>query len=216
MQRILRIGSWSSAVHDWTLCEFKISAPQYRRNTVTVPGLDGAVDLSDALTGDVHYDMRKLTARLENSSGNRLKRDHWISVLMNALDGTVQQIWLPDDPCRFMQGRLRVSVQYSDTAHASVQITADVEPWKYRKAETVIDLTTAAGDNNCVIRMTDRKPVSPLFQVVNFSDTLKIGSHDVIEPGRYRFPDITFRHGANDLAVTGQAVIRISFREGVL
>ena len=109
--RYVKIGRWSSAVDDWTLCECKLSAPQYRRSVVTVPGRDGVLDLSDVLTGEVHYDMRKLTIRLENSSGSRENRMGWISFMVNSLDGTEQEIELPDDHDRVLRGRVRVAAQ---------------------------------------------------------------------------------------------------------
>lgn len=214
--RYLKIGDWSSAVHDWTLCAFSISEPKYRRSTVIVPGSDGAIDLSDALDGTVHYDPRKITARLENSCGTRQQRNVWISHLVNALDGTVQEIEMPDDPSRYMRGRLRVAVQYNDNAHAAVQITADVDPWKYRKAETVHEIYTEEGEHSYDIRMTDRRPVSPVFHVVNVYESLMIGTHEITEPGLYQFHDIVFRHGVNAVTISGLAAIRVKYREGVL
>lgn len=217
--RYLKIGGWSSAVQDWTLCEFEISAPQYRRSSVTVPGRDGAIDLSAALTGAVQYDQRKITARLENSSGTRRQRMHWIDHLVNALDGTEQDIEMPDNPERFMRGRVRIIPQYNDTAHASVQITADVEPWKYRRTQTSRYFETEnAGENLLTIHNAGRKTVLPEFyvRVIFPGDTLRIGAHTVNDTGKYQFPDISLQTGDNRVTVTGRAGFFVRFTEGVL
>ena len=215
--RYVRIGRWSSAVDDWTVCACTLSAPQYRRSTVTVPGRDGAIDLSDALDGAVHYDMRKLTLRLENSAGTREQRWGWISFLLNSLDGTEQDIELPDDHDRILRGRVRVSVQYNDNAHAAVQITADVDPFRYKKIETEYRLQNSTEDaKEYKLRNNGRKIVTPTFQVYNLLGTASINSHEITETGKYQFPDIRFPHGETVITLTGLIAVSIRFREGVL
>lgn len=215
--RYVKIGKWSSAVDDWTVCTCTLSAPQYRRSTVTVPGRDGAVDLSDALDGEVHYDMRKITIRLENSAGTRDQRTSWISFMLNALDGTEQDIELPDDHSRFLRGRVRVSVQYNDNAHASVQITADVDPFRYKSLLTELYLQNASGEEKTFqIRNNGRKTVIPEFYVFNRIGTAYINNHEITSNGAYQFPDITLRGGDTELKLTGQIAVKVSFREGVL
>lgn len=217
--RYLKIGNWSSAVHDWTLCKFEISAPQYRRSTVTVPGRDGEIDLSDALNGAVQYTMRKITARLENSCGTRMQREHWIYHLVNTFDGTEQEIEMPDDPSRYMRGRLRVAVKYNDNAHAAVQITADVDPWKYRREKTSHYFETESTESaELTVYNAGRKTVIPEFnvRVILPGDTLYIGTHAVTATGKYQFPDITFAHGDNAFTVAGRAGFFVGFTEGVL
>ena len=217
--RYLKIGNWSSAIHDWTLSKFEISAPQYRRSTIIVPGRDGEIDLSDALTGAVQYANRKITVRLENSCGTRLQREHWIYHLVNAFDGTEQEIEMPDDESRYMRGRLRVATQYNDNAHAAVQITADVEPWKYSRRQTSRYFETAdAGENALTVHNSGRKTVIPEFQVILIfpGDSLRIGSHEITDTGYFQFPDITFSPGDNALTVTGRASFFVRFTEGVL
>ena len=215
--RYVKIGRWSSAVDDWTVCACTLSAPQYRRSTVTVPGRDGAVDLSDSLDGAVHYDMRKITLRLENSAGTREQRWGWISFLLNSLDGTDQDIELPDDHDCILRGRVRVSVQYNDNAHAAVQITADVDPFRYKKLETERRLQNNTEDTReYKIRNNGRKIVTPTFYVYNLLGTASINSHEISTTGRYQFPDIRFLHGETVITLTGQIAVSIRFREGVL
>lgn len=215
--RYVKIGKWSSAVDDWTVCSCTLSAPQYRRSTVTVPGRDGVIDLSDALDGAVHYDTRKLTIRLENSAGTRELRESRIQFMLNALDGTEQEIELPDDHDRILRGRVRISVQYSDAAHAAVQITADVEPFRYKKSDTEYRLQNNSGNaHDFKLRNNGRKIVIPAFQVYNIMGTAAINGHEITSAGKYQYPDIRFPHGENILTMTGQIAVVIRFREGVL
>ena len=65
MRKII-FGDYDTWV-DWglTLTGWQLSAPEYKSNFVSVPGRDGDLDLSTALTdGEPRYNNRELTAKI--------------------------------------------------------------------------------------------------------------------------------------------------------
>lgn len=140
-KRGLTIGTYNTAEQLWTLTGWELSAPEYQENFLNVPGRDGVLDLSAALTnGAPTYHSRTLTVKLECSEGTRLEREAAINTMANWLDGWRLDIVLPDDPGHYITGRVSVAKEYNDNAHAAVTVTAVCDPWRYAKNETVYTL----------------------------------------------------------------------------
>ncbi|MBO5123423.1 MAG: hypothetical protein J6B99_09735 [Oscillospiraceae bacterium] len=123
----------------WTLAAWALSDAEPVTNFIDVPGrLDGPLDASTALTGDIQYSPRTLEATLESSEGTRLEREERIDYMVNKLHGQRVKIWLPDDADHYLVGRLRIKKEYNDLAHAAVKVTGTCEPWRYENDETVV------------------------------------------------------------------------------
>ena len=228
--RHITIGGRPTSADGWTLCEWKLSAPSYRRSTLTLPGTDGDLDLSDTLTGRVIYNSRTFTARLELSEGTRRSRDALISKYLNTFDGTEQQIMLPDDRSHFITGRLSISVQYSDHAHACINVSAACDPWRYCVDRCVFLLDSPNGTDDpdaepvftsAVIVNGGRAPVQPMFRADGGDVILSAGSYrfTVADGSQRTIPDIMFYPGSNTLLHCGDraaARLRVTFREAIL
>ena len=102
-RRKLVIGTYDTDLNGpWTLASWELSRAEYRSEMVTVPGRDGDLDLSTALTdGAPRYGSRTLTATLERSDGTRLEREAAINTMINWLDGWRVDIRLPDDDLHY-------------------------------------------------------------------------------------------------------------------
>jgi hypothetical protein len=150
-KRRILFDNYDTAVDGlWTLAACVLSEATSVTNYIDVPGrLDGPLDASTALTGDVQYNSRTLSARLESSEGTRLEREARIDELVNRLHGQRVKIWLPDDAEHYIIGRVSVKKEYNDLAHAAVAVSAVCEPWRYENEETVYEVT-ASGDTTSV------------------------------------------------------------------
>ena len=165
-KRGLTIGTYNTAEQLWTLAAWSFSAPEYHENFLDVPGRDGALDLSAALTnGAPTYHSRTLTVKLECSEGNRLTRAAAIHTMVNWLDGWRVDIVLPDDPDHYITGRVSVAKEYNDNAHAAVTVTAVCDPWRYAKDETVYTLTAATTENTAQMANAGRRTAVPLIVI---------------------------------------------------
>lgn len=202
----------------WTLTKWELSAAVYKQNLVEVPGRSELLDLSTSLTdGEPTYGSRTLTATFESSEGNRLAREDRISQMINALDGYRMNIILPDDADHYLVGRVSVKRLYNDEAHASVQVTATCEPWKYAKDETVVALQATAEEQTATLINRGRLGVVPLLTITEGEVLLRYGSASwALQAGTYALPDIYLLYGEHAIAFSGSAVFNFTYREAVL
>lgn len=216
--RYLQFGDYVTSVYGFTLCNWSLSPASYRAIRETIPGVDGVIDCSEWLTGHVIYDSRTLTAVLELSDGDRLYRKSVIDDMINRLDGQQMRIVLPDDPCRYLTGRVHVEQQYNDNAHAAVKVTAVCDPWKYDRDERIIRLTNDAQTQDAVIRNRGRKTVCPVFATdSSFTVLAESGDvHSADKAGAYQWDDVLFSPGRTELIFSGSGILEIRFREAIL
>lgn len=205
----------------WTLCEWALSEPEAQTNYVEVPGrAAGPLDLSAYLTGgDPRYGSRELSARFECSEGTRLEREGLISLMVNQLHGQRVDIVLPDDDTRYITGRLHVTKEYNDPAHASVSVSAVCDPWRYNKWETAISLYVIDPVQEFVLPNTGRRILVPTVKVSGYGALVHLtcGGHTwTLSSGEYRLPELSLRHGNTLLSCYGSGVITFTYREAVL
>lgn len=222
-KRKIIIGSYDTALEgQWTLTGWALGRAEAQENYVDVPGHSGQLDLSTALTdGEPYYNNREFVATLESSEGARMEREQRINDMVNKLDGWRQNIILPDDPVHYITGRVRVEKLYNDLAHASVQVSATCDPWRYNVAETVVWLRATAAEQTVALVNTGRRPAVPRITVVGGDVSLKYAAGDqlltwALSPGEYIIGDIYLKSGSTSLRYSGAGQITFTYREAVL
>lgn len=222
-KRKIIIGSYDTALDGlWTLTGWALGRAAAQENYIDVPGHSGQLDLSTALTdGEPYYGSREFVATFESSEGTRLEREQRISAMVNALDGWRQNIVLPDDPAHYIVGRVRVEKLYNDPAHASVQVTATCDPWRYNAAETVVWLRATAAEQTAPLINTGRCSVVPRITVSGGDVSLKLTTEEkqltwALSPGDYLLGDIYLKSGSTPLTYSGSGQITLAYREAVL
>ena len=218
-KRGLMIGEYNTAAEQWTLTGLTLSAAPQQTNLVDVPGRrKGPLDLSTALTdGEPVYGSRTLTATFESSEGTRLEREDRISAMINRLDGWQLNIVLPDDPYRYVTGRVSVSRLYNDLAHASVSVTATCEPWRYNAAETTVVLVATEAAQSAALLNHGRLSVVPLLEVSGGDVVLGYGPHSwALSAGVYALPDLLLQTGESVVTYRGKGTLILTYREAVL
>lgn len=219
--RKIVIGTYDTVLHGpWTLASWTLSAAEHRSQYVEVPGRDGDLDLSTALTdGAPRYGSRTLTVTLERSDGTRLDREAAISTMINWLDGWRMDIRLPDDETHYITGRVSVAKEYNDPAHAAVTVTAVCDPWRYNLHETVISLTAAADAQTARLTNSGRRSVVPTLQITgeNASVSLVCGTNSwALSAGVYQLPDLVVHQGGVPVTYSGTGTLSFTYREAVL
>ncbi len=219
-KRGMTIGSYDTVVTgQWLLTAWNFSDPVQETDFIPVPGRrKGPLDLSAVLTdGDPTYGSRTLTATFESSEGNRLERESRISVMTNWLDGWKANIKLPDDDAHYIVGRVSVKRLYNDMAHASVQVTAVCEPWRYNNEETVVVLEGTAETQTVTLPNQGRLAVVPLLTVTDGDVLLATGGSSwALSPGTYALPDLLLPQGGKTVTYSGVGTLTFTYREGVL
>ena len=123
---------------DWHLIPVTrpvIAPPQVRSKYVEIPGMDGAYDLTEWLSGRVNYQNRSGTIDFA------VENDHmpWhvlYSTILNYLHGKRMHVILEDDPEYYYDGRMTVNTWKSDKWYSTIAIGYTMDPWKYRVGST--------------------------------------------------------------------------------
>lgn len=220
-KRKIIFGTYDTAADGLlTLTGWELSAPEYQSNMVEVPGRDGSLDLSTALTdGEPRYKSRTLTATFETSEGTRLERKERLDTMVNWLDGWRMDIQLPDDDTHYITGRVSVAVAYNDPAHGAVTVTAVCDPWRYANSETVVTLTAGTEAQTASLVNSGRKSQAPTLTVSgdDASVNLVYGAYSwALGAGVYILPDLILQLGSNALTYSGTGTVEIRYREAVL
>lgn len=213
MARKIVFNTYDTAAKGWTLNSCELTAPEYVQRFVSVPWRDGAVDFSGA-NGEVSYNSRTLTARLECSEGTRTERLALVSDMVNQLNGKNVSITLPDRTGYTLTGRLSVAEEYNTPYQCAVVVTAICAPWFVKNTETTETVTATSTLQTVTIANAGRRTVVP--KIVNTAAVhLELGSDsiDLTAGTHYAF---TFPGGDNILKYKGSGTVTVSFKEAIL
>lgn len=109
-----------------------VSPPKPKIKLVEVPGSDSVIDLTETLTGQVHYQLREI--RMEFVlPGSRSRWESVFSDLLHTLHGKNHRIIFDEDPNFYYEGRVTVERLQGGRGAASIGVTAQVRPYKYQR-----------------------------------------------------------------------------------
>lgn len=114
----------------------EIGSPAPDLNLVEIPGRNGPLDFSEALTGRVNYKTRRLTFSFVMREAPRLWAWRY-SEILNALHGQRMRIVCDDDRSYYYEGRVQVDPIKSSRYLGKITVTADVDPYKYELFSSV-------------------------------------------------------------------------------
>lgn len=211
--------------YDWrlTLTAKDVTAPEPKTNYVEIDGMSGTLDLSEALTGDVLYHDRTVTASFWSSEGTFQER---VAVLRNitaALHGKKVQIIEPDDPTHYFLGRVKIKDVKQDQVHIEFTIEATCDPWRYAVEETERSVPVG-GDVDAVIHNNGVKALTPTLTVaalgpmyVTFNGiTTTLDTGEILNTGTWKIPDLRLRQGVNIVHLFGNGTVTFTYREAGL
>ena len=192
---------------------YTLSPPEPKTYTVDIPGGDGAIDLTQALTGDVAYKNRQQTFPfmvVNPDSFERVKTD-----VSNFLHGKEFDYQITMDPGYTYHGRFSVT-EYSHAVYAypglvgAFTVEVDADPYKL-KGHMTYRLNATGGK---MFRLeSGRKPVHP---VIECTQPCKVRWKDVITQvpvGTYRLNDVLFTQGFNEIYVNSWEFFNITWGE---
>ena len=220
-KRGIIFDDYDTAVHGWTLTNWTFEEPEVQTYYVEVPGrAAGHIDMSTSLTnGDPRYNSRTLSATFELSEGTRLDRIAELSTMVNKLHGQRRDIVLPDDPDRYVTGRMSVTTQYSDMAHACVVVEAVCEPWRYSKTQTSLELLATEESQSVVLYNAGRRICLPEIVVVGSDADVTLKCNGVtwtLTEGTFTLLDLRLARGNTVVTFSGRGLLKINYREASL
>lgn len=177
--------------------------PEPKTYTVDIPGGNGVIDLTEALTGDVAYKQRNQTMEFAcEDGGNWMER---LRGVYSMLHGRALDYELSFDPGYTYHGRFSVSsesyvgVWGRSVGHVVVKVAAD----PYKRKQTCSYRLNATGGRSFNF-WGGRRPVHPTIECENVCWVTWGGETIVVPAGTYVLRDVVFREGVNEIYINSQ------------
>ena len=218
---------------DWglILSSKTISPPVPKTNNVSVPLMDGTIDLTEILTEDIKYEDRNLKFTFSVVD----KRKSWaekISEIENYIHGKRMKIVCDDDPAFYYIGRVSVDDWNSDSRVGKLVVNCTVEPFKYDILSSAVDwewdifdfdqgIINETGElivdgTRTITLICRRKRMFPIF-TASAAMTVKFdGVTYNLPSGSNKIYDIFLCEGKNELMFTGNGTVSIDYIGGSL
>ena len=206
-----------ASFRDWGiyLSSIVIDDPQPKEIYVDIPNGDGALDLTEALTGEVHYESRPMeavfTIKPETYSVELVR------YLRSYLNGKQRTIRTKEEPGYYLIGRCATSIK-KDGVLAVLTVKATCQPWKYKNDVTAINTTIGASGTTTLNLTNERKRVIPTI-TASAAVTIAFNGQTIsVNAGTQRLTNIALQYGNNVLIITGAegTTVLFEYQEGAL
>lgn len=204
--------------YDWRLIltAKSVTPPEPKTNLVEIDGMSGTLDLSEALTGEITYKDRIVSATFWTDNGTRADREKLLRDIRLALHGRKIKIIDPDDPGHYFLGRVNIRSEVNIIPYAEITLEATCEPWRY----AINDVEREVEVNNTSIDMVFRndgfKTVSPIIEITGSVNITYNGLTTFLTKGSYIVSHIKLYRGVNVITVSGRGSAIFRYKEADL
>ena len=209
-----------------------VEPPEVKAEYIEVPGRNGQIDLTEALTGYTVYNNRQIVLEL----GGRKRSQDWpgfMSNFLNDLHGKSVKVIFDNDPSYYYQGRATVESDYEKGNEiARFTLTINAEPYKYSNQSTTEPwLWDPFSFVDGVIRYYNQLQVDgtaqiqvlgsemPVIPVFTTSVAMQVefgGKTYDLAAGNNQIYDIVLMNQAYTLTFTGTGTVSINYKTGRL
>lgn len=232
-------GKTFHTLDDWQLAlgnNNYIGEPKMETTYIQIPGRNGLIDASEAITGRRVFKKRPLAFEL-GGKNPRLNWDGIISKMRNEIHGRVCRITLDNDRAYYWRGRVFLedfdrfrelgtfTLSVPNAEPYKYSLTTSAEPWLWDPFNfetgiiTYIGAVTISGTETITIP-AGYMPTSPEIVVSDLSGTLALdysGQTYTLTTGTNKIPSILVGGDADvDLTFNGNAKVQIVYRSGSL
>ena len=206
-------GEYAQADFELQPTDVQINYPEIKTYLIDIPGRNGALDLTEALTdGEVTFENRTIVMNFYCfAEDNDLPQRE--AECRNALHGRKMKIFFDSDPGYYYFGRLSVDWM-SESNIDIVSITADCDPYKYKLAPTVQEFDVS-GTYSAVLS-NGRMPACPTVTTDSEMEVTFNESTFVFAEGTHTAPQLLLIQGNNQLTIKGNGHIKFEYQEGDL
>lgn len=190
----------------------EIETPNAKITKVSIPGRNGDLDMSEALTGYVMYDNRTITVQLGIIGANQYVKTNQI---LMAYVGNIVKLEF-SHISGYFKGRCTVkSIEQENDAHTTMVLVFDCEPFRY-ETEKTIKKATLNGQATTIGCPNLQMPVQPTITTTS-QTTIRYKTQVLtVEKGEHLMP-FMFAPNGNDIRVlTGTGDITITYQRGLL
>ena len=205
--------------YDWRLylTSKDISDPEPNTNYIKLDGMNGTLDLSESLTGEITYQDRTISATFWTDAGTRVERERLMRTIITALHGKKIKIIEPDNPDYYLYGRVKIKSKKNIIPYLEFTIEATCEPWRYAIEDTVRTISVSSSTaTNAVFYIEGVKTLCPTISVTGSVTITYNGAEIALTTGKYKIADIKFRQGSTVIGVSGNGSVTFTYKEADL
>lgn len=198
-----------------------ITPPEVKTNNVEIDGMNGSLDLTEALSGEPVYKNRTVSATFWTDVGKRTERESLVQEIILTLHGQHFNIIEPDAPDKHFIGRISVKSYENNLAYLTFTIDCTCEPYRYGNQQRSVRLMWKNGIHNF-----GRKTIIPTFRAmedISINIVFNENTYTIIKDkgSVFDIPEIKLKHGVNNMICTPHNAmtignINLNFREGYL
>lgn len=176
---------------------YTLSPPEPKTHAIEIKGADGALDLTEALTGDVQYSNRSQSFVMYSFNDNHFEDTK--RKVSNFLHGKAFDYVLTFDPGYTYHGRFSIT-EYSHAMYSypgivgAISIDIDADPYKF-KEKKVYKINAAGGVK--ISFSSGRKPVRPTVEVARETLVSFDSMETLLQAGTWRLNNVVFHEGDN-------------------
>lgn len=172
-----------------------IAMPPLKKTVVDIPGGNGSVDLSEALTNYPVYEKRTGSLKFHVLNGY-----NWVDIyeeMAAALHGRQINMRLADDPEWYYLGRYEVTwISNNDGTWSDVEITYDLEPLKYNVNVESISFTANTSYKYFYPLSGKRSmPINPWLNITEYTGSAPVLNIDL------QNPELDISYGENTMSM---------------
>ena len=235
MYHSITFNSEKNTWDDWHLIPSSrplVAPPSVVTKFVEIPGLDGSVDLTTAVTGYPTYSRRVGSWQfiVANGYGDWAVR---YSEIMDYLHGRECTVILEDDPGYFYEGRMTVATWESGKNFSMVEITYELMPYKREFTTSVDDwlwdefnFETGVIRDYSALRVDGELTITIIGSAGRIIPEIIISApmtvsyngaeHSYAAAGTYHGVDFPIIEGEHDMTFTGNGIVTVYYRGGLL
>lgn len=209
-----------------------VAPPTPKTQFIEIPGRNGDLDLTEALTGYTVYNNRTITLKL----GGKKNPEMWptfVRIFMNEIHGKKVKLVFDDEQEYYYIGRAAVNADYNRSHEiATFSVTVNAEPYKYSITDTTepwfwdsfsfidgiiqeyADLTVDGRLDYTVVG--SEMPVIPEFIVTDSLQMIFAGKTYELSEGTNKIYDVVLLDQEYKLTFIGTGTVTIKYRRGRL
>lgn len=199
------------------LTQNDIGLPQPKYMYVDIPSGDGAIDLTESLTSEVSYSNRQGSFEFDLLNHWR-ERAPLIEQIGSHIHGRKVTIYLPDDPEWYYVGRLTIKSFDKNKTIGKLKVESNCEPWKYKKIQTIYNITIDSTGEKSITCKNSRKRVIPTIKTDGEITITFNNNSYTLGAGTHRITNIVLTEGNNDITFSGteETTLSVEYREGAI
>ena len=191
---------------------YVIEVPEAKTIKIPVPGRSGDIDLTETLNGGVAFENRNIETTFVMMPTIK-NRKRLLSNIIGEIHGKKTKIFEPDIDTHYYIGRINVGALEDDHPVFRFPITADCEPYRYKKDLTVVtEIVVGTKILSLINEDIETVPIitTTASCTVRFND-----AQWSINKGTTTLP-IILTKGSNEVTVTGDTTITFEYQEATI